>query len=342
MALEELDMSRDDAHDVSHSLATADARGLTSHGVSRMEIYAKRLKDGVISPRSQVNILEERASTLLVDGGNGMGVPVALATMDQLIKMARRTGIAMGTVRNSNHFGMAGYIAEHANRHGMIGYAASNGPSRMPAYGGSTPVFGTSPFACSIPRENDDSILVDMATCVVARGKIIVAARAGERIPEGWALDSAGNPTTDPHAALLGSVLPFAGPKGSAIALTIEVLAGVLGGTAWGTGVGDIYSDSSSSSKTSHTLMAIDVSAFGNTETFFKNLEDLVAQITTETADGRPGALLPGQREKNLERLALSDGLELSPEVVADLNQVLGSAGIDALQQMHPTTIGAQ
>lgn len=326
---------------VAHSLATADARGLTSHGVSRMGIYARRLKEGAISPHSEVSILEERASTLLVDGRNSMGVPVALETMDHLIKMAKRTGIAMATVRNSNHFGMAGYIAEHANRHGMIGYAASNGPSRMPAYGGSTPVFGTSPFACSIPRGASDPIVVDMATCVVARGKIIVAARAGETIPEGWALDSEGNPTTDPHAALLGSVLPFAGPKGSAIALIIEVLAGVLSGTAWGTGVGDIYSDSSSPSRTSHTLAVIDIRAFGETEAFFDNLEDLVAQITVDAVDGQAGALLPGEREKGLERLALSDGLELSPEVAADLNQVLESVGVATLETQS-ARIGAK
>lgn len=334
-ALTRVDVEESDARDIARSLVLADARGLSSHGVSRMKVYTDRLRDGRIEPRATVDVLRETPGTLLLDGNNGLGVPIAYRAMDRVIEKAQHVGIAFATIRRSNHFGMAGLIAERASNQGLIGYAASNGPSRMPAFGASRPVFGTSPFACAIPTGSGSPILIDMATCVVARGKIIMAARAGEEIPEGWAVDADGRPTTDPHRALRGAVLPFAGPKGSAIATMIEVLTGVLGGDRWARDVEDLYGEDAGPSGTSHCVAALDIEALIGREEFDANVADLIAQIKSDPQDPGVPVHLPGEREQIAQEAALRHGVTLPVDVVEELNTLLASLDIPPVR---PTT----
>lgn len=334
-ALTRMGVEDDDALEVAKSLVLADTRGLASHGVSRMAIYMERLKTGKMEPVTRVDVLREAPSTLLLDGNNGLGVPVALRGMELVSRKAKKTGIAFATIRRSNHFGMAGHVAEAAVKHGLIGYASSNGAPRMPAYGAQKPVFGTSPFACAVPTGEGLPIIVDMATCVVARGKIIMAARAGENIPEGWALDEDGQPTTDPHAALKGSVLPFGGPKGSAIALLIEVFAGVLGGDTWGRGIQDLYDADAGPSGTSHTLMAIDLESFIGRQEFETNIGDLVEQMKDTPLYENSPVYFPGEREQMAEAHALREGVLLAPDVVDELNALFIPLDIAPLAPKH-------
>lgn len=339
LSLQHSGVSPEDAQDVAHSLVLADARGLSSHGVSRMSIYTKAILAGVMVPDAHPEILRDSPGTCLIDGHNGLGVPTAFAAMDAAIEKARAVGIGFAVVRRSNHCGMAGHIAERASQRGLIGYAATNGPSRMAPYGGATPVFGTSPFAYAIPTSAGPPILIDMATCVVARGKIIMAERAGEEIPEGWAVDSDGNSTTDPTAALAGSVLPFAGPKGSALAMLVEVLAGVLGGSVWGQGVGDMYKLNGQPSGTSHSVSALDIETIIGRDEFDNNLADLISQIKLSRATSGTEVFLPGERESLALERALNTGIPLEDNVVSELDALFSRQGLPTLSSKSRTDL---
>lgn len=331
-ALERVGVETRDAEDTAHSLVLADSRGLGSHGVSKLPLYVGRIQREKMEPQTRVDIVRERASSLLLDGNNGIGIPVGLRAMELVTQKALETGIAFATVRRSNHFGMAGFIAERANRSGLIGYAASNGPARMPAYGARNPVFGTSPFACAVPTGGSGPIIVDMATCVVARGKIRMAAQTGDTIPEGWALDENGQPTTDPHSALAGSVVPFAGPKGSAIALLIEIFSGVLGGLAWGRKIQDHHKQDVGASGISHSLMAVDIEAFAERHEFEANLADLVTQIKDDPVSSDSPVYLPGEREHMLHNDAVASGFTIPAVVVKEVNSVLRSLKVRPIE----------
>lgn len=327
----EAGVGTEDARITAQSLVLADARGLHSHGVTRLSQYIKRLHEDRMDPSCRVSVLRERSSSLLLDGNNGLGIPVGIKAMDLVAEKAAESGIAFAVVRRSNHFGMAGFIAERANSHGLIGYAASNGPARMAAYGGKSPVFGTNPFAFAVPSSVGKPILVDMSTSVVARGKIQLAAKAGTSIPEGWAVDSDGVSTIDADRALEGAVLPFGGPKGSAIAMMIDIMSGVLGGQRWGKKISDHHLDSSRETGIGHSIAAIDIEAFGEVGNFAENMSDFVRQIQSET-DGDEGSVyLPGERERIDENLSLEHGVWLPEDVVQEVNGLLMTLNVPTL-----------
>lgn len=337
-SLQQAGVAADGAHQVALSLVLADARGLSSHGVSRMAIYTSSITDGVMAPDVEPEVVRDGPTTCVIDGHNGLGVPTAFAAMDLAIDKARNVGIGFAAVRRSNHFGMAGHIAERASRNGMIGYAATNGPSRMAPFGGATPVFGTSPFAYAIPTGNSRPILIDMATCVVARGKIIMAERAGEEIPTGWAVDAGGHPTTDPSKALEGAMVPFAGPKGSALAMLVEILTGILGGDTWAQGVGDMYKQDGSPSRTSHSVAALDIETMIGREDFNSNLADLISQMKLSPQAGSAEVFLPGERELRAQDYSMTTGIRLEGNVLSELNGLFAEQGIPELRPLIPAS----
>lgn len=331
LSLQHSGVSLQHSRDIAYSLVLADARGLSSHGVSRMCIYTRSIQDGVMRADAEPEILRDSAATCLVDGHDGLGVPTAFVAMDKAIEKAQKVGFGFAVVRRSNHFGMAGHIAERASRLGLLGYAATNGPARMAPYGGADPVFGTSPFAYAIPTGTERPILVDMATCVVARGKIIMAQRAGEKIPEGWAVDAQGNPTTDPAAALSGSVLPFAGPKGSALAMVVEILTGVLGGDVWAQGVEDMYEENGKPSGTSHCVAALDIETLVDRTDFETNIADLISQMKLSAGSTDSQVFLPGERELLAQDEAFRSGVQLDSSTFSELNDLFASQGVECL-----------
>ena len=216
----------DKAHLVSDSMVKADLRGVSSHGVTRTRIYVDRIRRGLVDPKAAPEIIRERAATALLDAKNGIGQVVSQYAIEIAIKKAREVGVGFVGVAHSNHFGMAAYYTLQAVGEGMIGVAMTNAPATMAPWGARLPYMGTNPLSVAVPADKRLPIVLDMATSVVARGKIILAAQKGEKIPEGWAIDKEGRVTTDPKAALEGAVLPFGGPKGSAIAILIDVLSG--------------------------------------------------------------------------------------------------------------------
>ena len=197
-------------------LVDAEVTGMSTHGVSRLSIYMERIQAGIMSPNNNIRIVQEAPSALTVDAGNSLGAAAAKFTMTKCIEKARETGVCFAAVRNSNHFGTAAFYTKMAAEAGMMGLCCANLKGNVAPFGAAEPYLGTNPLSLSCPTKTRP-LVTDIATSTVALGKLILAQKLGKSIPEGWALDKDGNPTTDPAEGRKGMLTPFGGPKGSGI-----------------------------------------------------------------------------------------------------------------------------
>lgn len=324
-------LPRKDSELVAESLVSANLRGVDSHGVTRLPIYVKRLKLGIINANPEIKIVKESDSTLLIDGDNGMGQVVGFRAVKLGIEKARRNGAVYIGVKNSNHFGTGAFFVQQGIRENMITFAMSNAPSTMAPWGGIQPYIGTNPFAFGVPATKP--IILDMATSVVARGKIIMAAQKGEEIPLGWAIDKEGRPTTDARAALEGSVLPFGGPKGYAISLMIDIMCGVLTGAGFGPHINRIYEDFDKPQNVGHFFQLIDINRFMPLHHFKKRIDQMIEEIkASPKAKGTEEIFLPGEIEANKEKERSVCGIPLSEEDYESIKKVGEECGVDIQQ----------
>lgn len=291
-------MPTDESEIVSDSLVTAELRGVSSHGISRLEIYVRRVRAGLIRVGHPLSLESSSGGTLVFNGGGGFGHVVGYRAMSACIERARSHGVAAATVRNSTHFGTTGTFAELAAREGFIGIATSNAAARMPPIGGRTAVIGTNPLAVAVPSRGPFPIVLDMATSTAALGKILAARDAGLAIPQGWALTVAGLPTVDPSEAADGLLLPMAGPKGFGLAVILEILAGVLSGAAIGQGVGSMYRTWDRGEDIGHFFLALSVESFMPLGSFLDRIEELVMQLrSADRLSPNQPIRLPGEIE---------------------------------------------
>ncbi len=324
-------MSKKNSEIASDSLIDADLRGVDTHGIMRVPIYVKRLRLGLIKSNPKVRIEKESPSTLLVEGDNGMGQVVGVQAMNLCTQKASTQGSAFVAVKNSNHFGAAGYYSMMASKKGMIGIALSNAPASMAPYGARKAYLGTNPFSVSIPTDWKFPIVVDMATSKVARAKIIVAARKGRKIPDDWAIDSEGRTTTDPEKALSGAVLPMAEAKGYCIALVVEILCTVLIGMPLGEHPNSLYENFDDPQKLGHFFGAIAIESFVGISDFRARLNETIKEIKNlPPAFGFTDVLLPGEIECQTKIERMKNGIPLSKKVIEDLREVAGKTGVDA------------
>ena len=326
--LERLEVPPSHAREVAGCLIKAELRGVDSHGLVRLPVYARRVKAGVVNARPQIRLLSSATAAALVDGDNGLGPVVGARAMETAVDLAGQHGTGFVGVRHSNHFGPAGYYVEKAVGLGCIGLAISNAPPNMAPFGGRTRFLGTNPVAVGIPADREPPLIFDASTSVVARGKIIVAAHTGERIPEGWAIDPDGHPTTDADRALAGAVLPFGGPKGSAISFIIDILCGVLTGAAFASQLKTLE-DLSSVQNVGHVLAAVRTDLF-MTDAQFRSRMDAILRML-KAAPAGPGAsrvLLPGEIELANESRARAGGLALADAIAAQLAHLGDELGI--------------
>src|ERR671910_333437 len=273
------EMAQEDAAIVANSLVQANLRGVDSHGVTRVGIYVKRLKMGLVNPRPNIEVVRESDATLLVDGDNGMGQVVGVRALDLgLDKAGKSGGVSVG-VRRSNHYGAGAYYVQRAVARDVVAFAYSNAPPTMAPWGGVDPYVGTNPYTFGAPAGKHRPIILDMATSIVARGKIILAAERGEPIPEGWAVDKQGNPTTDAREALEGSVLPFGGPKGYAISLMIDIMAGALTGAGFGPRINSLYDNFDEPQNVGTFFQLIDIGHFEEPATFRARVDRMIEEI---------------------------------------------------------------
>ncbi|SIT49881.1 (2R)-3-sulfolactate dehydrogenase (NADP(+)) [Paraburkholderia piptadeniae] len=301
------------------ALVYADERGLSSHGVARLPMYVAQLRNGRVDPRAQAFIANARNAAVLIDAADGMAFPACELAIETLIGRAREHGSAVASVRRSHHFGVGAYHLEVLGAAGLVGLAFSNTPAAMPAWGGRHSLFGTNPIAAVFPRRDGEPLLIDLSLSNVARGKIMVAAREGKPIPEGWATTRDGLPTTDAKAALDGMMLPFGGAKGAMLALMVELLAAALAGANFGYEAGSFLTEEGEKSQIGHLFWAIDPGALAGSEAYLSRVEALVAAMLQD-ADVR----LPGERRRSLADVATRDGIEIPDALHA---QLVGLAG---------------
>ena len=318
----------EDAARIAYCLVLADLRGVASHGVSRLSIYLERIRRGMVEKQPRFAVTEASPVAALLDGGNGFGFLTATKAMDLAVERADRFGIGMVGVRNSNHFGMAACYLLQAVEAGYAALVFTNASPAMPVWGGREPLLGTSPFAFGAP--GDPPIILDMATSVVARGKIRRAAAAGEAIPEGWALDKDGNPTTDASAAYEGLILPLGGPKGSGLSLMMEVMAGVMTGAAFGGEVRNQYDRFDAPQNVGHMMVAFKPGVFVG-DAYGERMGELAARAkgSTPVHEGQP-VLLPGEPEALREAERRRDGIVLAAAELDSIVAEARTAGIDA------------
>ncbi|GAA4164732.1 Ldh family oxidoreductase [Shinella granuli] len=325
-----LDLPAQDAATVAHYLVLADLRGVGTHGISRIPVYADRLRRGLVRARPDIRVSHPMPAAAHVDGDDGLGFVVARRAMQEAIAASERCGIGMASVRNSAHFGMAAAYLLEAIDAGHAAFVFTNASPSMPVWGGRSPFLGTSPFAFGAPGgEGSPPIVLDMATSVVARGKIRRAMQTGEPIPAGWALDADGRETTDARRAYEGIVLPLGGPKGSGLSLMMEVLAGVMSGAAYGGKVGDQYRDLDRPQNVGHSFIAFRPSLFLGEAAYRTRMDDLVTRARTcpRVDDDQP-ILMPGEPEANRMKTRLAEGIPLTAADLAMLREQADLAGL--------------
>jgi LDH2 family malate/lactate/ureidoglycolate dehydrogenase len=317
--LEQLDVPAPQAREVAGCLIKSELRGVDSHGMVRLPVYARRVQAGVVNARPAISTITSRSGAALIDGDNGLGPVVGASAMATALDLAQEHGTGFVGVRNSNHFGPAAYYVEKAVDRGCIGLALSNAPPHMAPFGGRARFLGTNPVAIGVPAGDEPPMIFDGSTSVVARGKIIVAAHNGQPIPEGWAIDPDGYPTTNAERALAGSVLPFGGPKGSAISFIIDILCGVLTGAAFGVHVSTLE-NLSAVQNVGHVFAAIRTDLFLSDTEFRARMDAILTMLrSTPAAPGSDRVRAPGEIELEKERGLRRHGIAFSASITAQL-----------------------
>ncbi|MAM57522.1 MAG: sulfolactate dehydrogenase [Salinicola sp.] len=301
----------------SRALVAAECDGLSSHGLARLPFYLDQILSGKVTggavPEVQVS-----GSVVHVDAGHGLAFPAIAAGVDRVVPVAKVLGVAAIAIRRSHHFGVAGHPVESLARSGLLAMAFSNAPSAMAPWGGKVPLFGTNPIAFASPRASAEPLVIDLSLSKVARGKVMLAKKAGDTIPAGWAIDSEGRDTTDPDAALAGSMVPMGDAKGASLALMIELLTAGLTGGHFGFEATSFFDAEGEPPNVAHLLLAIDPARFG--AGYLPRAERLFSAMLSQE-----GVRLPGQRRYDLRRQGELEGI-LLPETLVDSLQRYATA----------------
>jgi L-2-hydroxycarboxylate dehydrogenase (NAD+) len=327
---ERLGLAQPHALIVAECLVKANLRGLDSHGVARVPIYAKRLRLRLVNPRPMLTLQQVATSAARLDGDDGMGMVVGTEAMKGAIAIARDTGVGLVGVRRSTHYGMAAYYVLQAVTADHIGVAFTNSSPGMPPFGGTTPILGVNPLAVGVPAGRRPAVILDMAMSGIARGKMRLAAMHGEPIAEGLGVDAQGRPTTDGMAVFGGgAVHPFGGPKGSALAIWMEIMGGVLTGAAFAGDMKSLYEDFSGPQRIGHVFMAIRPDLFMPLAEFADRMDTMIDRLKASVpAAGVDEVLMPGEPELRREAERMQTGIPLTAEVLASLEPEAAEYGI--------------
>lgn len=333
-----LGVSPDDAEMTADVLVRADLRGISSHGVARLRRYVHGLCEGVMVARPQTVLIHETATTALIDGGAGLGQPVSVRAMQAAIHKAKEYGVGFVAVRNSNHYGIAGYYSMMALEHDLIGLSMTNSAVLVVPTFGRDARLGTNPISVAAPAGEEWPFVLDMATSTVPRGKLEVYDRQDKPIPLGWATDEHGVPTEDPHQVLEnllrrmgGGLTPLSGAgelmsgyKGYGLALMVDILCGVLSGAGY---ADNIYPKTPNGTplppNLGHFFGALRVDYFRPVDDFKATMDDEIRRLkTTPKAEGADRVYIAGEKEFEKEEETRVKGVVLEPPVVADLKAI--------------------
>lgn len=301
------------AASVAAALVAAEADGQKGHGLSRVASYAGQVKTGKVQGAAVPRIEQLSPAAIRVDAGAGFAFPALDLARASLVEMAKSQAIALAAVYNSHHFGQGGYHVERLAEEGLVALMLGNSPQAIAPWGGTQGIFGTNPLALAAPRREGAPLVIDLSLAKVARGKVMAAAKAGETIPEGWALDAEGQPTRDPKAALDGTMIPMGEAKGAALAMLVEVLSASLVGANHGFEASSFFTAEGPPPGVGQLLLAFNpgpLSGGGFTE----RLETLIGAL-----EGQPGARLPGTRRLAARQAAAREGLVIAASTLAEI-----------------------
>ncbi|HHY71525.1 MAG TPA: Ldh family oxidoreductase [Thermoanaerobacterales bacterium] len=309
--LEKVNVPKEDALIVANAMVQANLRGVDSHGVRWLDIYLKRIMAGSVKPVTKLKTIREKAAHLLLDAQGGLGQVAMSKGIEMGIEKAKNAGICVVAVRNSNHFGAAGYYSELATKANMGAMVMTNSTPLMAPWGGATLCIGTNPVSFGFPSK-DGPVILDMATTAIARGKVFLAAQKGTPLPDGIALNKNGEPTNDAKEALEGILLPVGGPKGYALSLVIDIMAGILTGSNHGKGITSLYGDLENAQDIGHFALLINIEEFLDIEEYFNAMQKSRKELkASKLAKGYTQIYLPGEIESNTKEQRLKNGVVL-------------------------------
>ena len=324
-------MPPDDAHLAAETLVQADLWGHQSHGVMRLPWYTARLQSGVARAVAEPEMVVDAGAVGVMDGHDGMGQVLTARAAQDAIRRAKAHGLGAVAVRRSNHFGTAMFYTLMAPPAGCIMFLSTNASPAMAPWGGRAKRVGNNPWSWAAPAGRFAPLVLDIANTAVARGKIYLARQRGEPIPQGWALDAEGVPTTDPVAAIDGIIQPMAGHKGYAISVVMDMLSGVLSGSGVGPEVAGPY-QAAQRSQAGHLLLALDIKAFQPLDAFNTRMEAMIEGLhDAPRAKGTDRILYPGELEAANDARFREEGLTLPEDTLADLAKLAGAFGMAAL-----------
>ena len=294
------------AESVAASVADSEAEGIHSHGLARLPTYCEHARCGKIDGHARPTVEAVAPAGLRADAADGFAHPAIDLGLERLLPLAREQGIAALAVTNSYNCGVCGYHVGRIARAGLVALGYVNAPASIAPWGGSDPAFGTNPVSFAAPRAGGDPLVIDQSSSVVAKSEIVVHKQRGEPIPEGWALDADGNPTTDPAAALAGSMVPMGGYKGSGIALLVEIMAAAVTGSSLAIDASSFADNEGGSPRTGQLFIALDPARFSG-GAFDERLERLLGAI-----EAQEGTRLPGAGRAAARARTARDGIEIS------------------------------
>ena len=307
--------SQENAASVARALLAAELAGQNGHGLRRVAAYSAQAKAGKVDGFAVPSSEALRPGALAIDAGNGFAYPAMDLALDWLPAAAKKQGIAIAGIRRSHHCGVAGVIVETLADRGVAALMVANAPAAMAPWGGRRPLFGTDPIAFAAPLANGAPVVVDISLSKVARGKIMAAAQKGEPIPEGWALDPDGLPTTDANAAMAGTMIPLGDAKGTALALMVELLCAGLTGANYAWQATSFFDDKGDPPGTGQAIIAIDPDAFGpGGSERMAMMADMVA--------GTEGARLPGRRRQQIRTDFSESGIPVDAKLAASIRAI--------------------
>ena len=335
------DLPKEDAKLASEVLSMSDIRGIDSHGVARLHTYFDMLENKRINPKPNIKIIRESLSTATIDGDNGLGLVVGPKANEIAMNKASEAGTGWVSVSNTNHYGIAGYYVIKALEKDLIGWSMTNTTKLVAPLWGAERMLGTNPIARAFPAKEEPPIIIDRATCAAAYGKIEIANRKSDKIPEGWAIDNEGNQNINPEKMINGgALLPLGsdrergGHKGYGLAIMVDFLCAVLSGANWGPftppfALRQEIPEKSVGKGIGHFFGAMRVDAFIDLDEFKMQTDDYIRTMrSTKPAPGTNGPIIPGDPEREAEEIRSKEGIPLVEPVIEELNDISKRTGI--------------
>jgi (2R)-3-sulfolactate dehydrogenase (NADP+) len=301
---------------VARALVQSEAAGQSGHGLRRVPAYIKQVRSGKVDGSAQPQTTRTRPAVLAVDAAHGFAYPALDLAVAELPTVAREQGIAFAAINRSHHAGVMALTVERFAEQGLVAMMFANAPAAMAPWGGKSPVFGTNPIAFAVPVEGSEPLAIDLALSKVARGKVMEASQKNTSIPDDWAFDVDGNPTTDAHAAMKGTMAPSGGAKGAALAMMVEVLSAGLAGANFSYQASSLFEPEGPPPELGHTIIAIDPDAANGGGTAAR-----MAGLAEEMGK-QDGVRLPGRRGRSLRAEAIRQGLEIEDDVIAAIHKL--------------------